>query len=137
MLPGLIAVEPVGGLQEQGNAVVTVAFAVSPALLQLFFGILETFACRVGYIIIGVATLAPHLVAHHKVMLVPVQYAWQRNVSGKPVDGEPHAHCLHANLFCRLAYVAQRHAVACGMAKFGKFTLRKTLPVMAAYHAKA
>ena len=45
------------------------------------------------------------------------------------------------SFFCidlqRFMLIPTKFPLSRGMAKFGKFTLRKTLPVMAAYHAKA
>ena len=89
---------------------------------------------RVGNIIPPAA--APHAVKHNEVVLVPVQYAWQRNFR-QLFQAYASAHRVQSQPLSRLAYAQQRHALRRCKAQ-PRQILRAVLPaIMLAHHAQA
>ena len=108
-----------------------------PALLHLLFGVYDVLRGGVGYMEPVSVPFLPDVIAHHEVVLVPVQDARKRHVFLQLFQGNPHSRCAETDGFRRVTDAQHGYPLACDEGAFAERLQRIVLAVIFSYHTQA
>lgn len=110
----------------------------NPALTELGFVVFGALRRRVGNVEgASAAALLPHLVEHHEMVLVPMEYARQLRLVGYLLHGGPDADGAHADALRRITDAEHRHPLPRNERAFAQRLQRVVPPVVFCHHAQA
>ncbi len=105
-----------------------------PALLHLLFGVYDVLRGGVGYMEPVSVPFLPDVIAHHEVVLVPVQDARQRHVFLQLLQGNTHSRCAEPDGFRRVTDAQHGYPLACDEGALAERLQRIVLAVIFGYH---
>ena len=108
-----------------------------PAPLHLLFGVYDVLRGGVGYMEPVSVPFLPDVIAHHEVVLVPVQDARKRHVFLQLLQGNTHSRCAETDGFRRVTDAQHGYPLACDEGAFAERLQRIVLAVISGYHTQA
>ena len=130
----LFVVEGRRGFQQQGRAAILSSYPrAQPAALQLLPLIGHQARCRIG----NVELPFPYLIAHHEVLLVPMQHAGERALPLQLLQADAYTLRAKAYQLCGIANAKHRYALAGDKRTLPQILHRVAPPIMLGYHSEA